>query len=139
MSFVSEFRQFALRGNVIDLAVGVIIGAAFGKIVDSIVNDLIMPIIGIVFKADFSTLYVPLSKNVPPGLPLVEARKLGPVLAWGNFITVSINFIILAFVIFMLIRGMNRLLHKQKEQPAAPAAPTNEEKLLMEIRDALKK
>jgi large conductance mechanosensitive channel len=139
MSFVSEFRQFALRGNVIDLAVGVIIGAAFGKIVDSIVNDLIMPIIGIVFKADFSTLYVPLSKNVPPGLPLMEARKLGPVLAWGNFITVAINFIILAFVIFMLIRGMNRLLHAKKEEPAAPAAPTNEEKLLMEIRDALKR
>lgn len=139
MSFISEFKQFALRGNVMDLAVGVIIGAAFGKIVDSIVNDLIMPVIGIVFKADFSTLYVPLSKNVPPGLPLMEARKLGPVLAWGNFITVALNFIILAFVIFLLVKGMNQMMRAERDVPAAPPAPTNEEKLLMEIRDSLRR
>ena len=141
MGFFSEFKAFALRGNVMDLAVGVIIGAAFGKIVDSIVNDLIMPIVGIVFQADFSNLYIPLSSKVPEGLALADARKLGPVFAWGNFITVLINFLILAFVIFLLIKGMNRLMQSKAEEPApaAPPAPTNEEKLLMEIRDLLKK
>ena len=141
MGFVKEFKEFATKGNVVDLAVGVIIGGAFGKIVDSVVNDLIMPVIGILFKADFSNLYIPLSDKIPAdaALPLAEARKLGPVFAWGNFVTVVLNFIILAFVIFMLIKGINRLKRKQEEAPAAPPAPTTTEQLLTEIRDSLKK
>ncbi|MBN8719331.1 large conductance mechanosensitive channel [Hydrobacter penzbergensis] len=139
MGFVKEFKEFATKGNVMDLAVGVIIGAAFGKIVDSVVNDLIMPIVGIIFKADFSNLYVALSDKITPGLTLAEAKKLGPVFAWGNFVTVVLNFIILAFVIFMLIKGMNRLKRKEEAAPAAPPAPTTSEKLLTEIRDALRK
>lgn len=141
MGFVKEFKEFATKGNVVDLAVGVIIGGAFGKIVDSVVNDLIMPVIGILFKADFSNLYIPLSDKIPAdaALPLTEARKLGPVFAWGNFVTVVLNFIILAFVIFMLIKGINRLKRKQEEAPAAPPAPTTTEQLLTEIRDSLKK
>ena len=123
MGFVKEFKEFATKGNVMDLAVGVIIGAAFGKIVDSVVNDLIMPIVGIIFKADFSNLYVALSDKITPGLTLAEAKKLGPVFAWGNFVTVVLNFIILAFVIFMLIKGMNRLKRKEEAAPAAPPAP----------------
>jgi large conductance mechanosensitive channel len=138
---LKEFKQFALRGNVVDLAVGVIIGAAFGTIVNSVVNDLIMPLIGIGFQADFSNLYLPLSKDVSAALeanrnlPLAEARKLGPVLAWGNFITVVLNFVILAFIIFLMVKGINSL--KRKEVPAA-AEPAADVKLLMEIRDLLK-
>lgn len=139
MGFVKEFKEFATKGNVMDLAVGVIIGAAFGKIVDSVVNDLIMPVIGIIFKADFSNLYVALSDKITPGLTLAEAKKLGPVFAWGNFVTVVLNFIILAFVIFMLVKGMNRMKRKQETAPAAAPAPTPTEQLLTEIRDALKK
>jgi len=140
MAIVKEFKEFAMRGNVVDLAVGVIIGAAFGKIVDSVVNDLIMPLVGIVFKADFSNLYIPLSDKVPQGLALVDAKKLGPVFAWGNFITVLLNFIILAFIVFLLIKGINSL--KKKEPAPAPApdpGPTKEEVLLTEIRDLLAK
>ena len=140
MGFAKEFKEFALKGNVMDLAIGVIIGAAFGKIVDSVVNDLIMPIVGVFFNSDFSNLYVSLSDDVPAGLPLEEARKLGPVFAWGNFVSVVINFIILAFVIFLLVKGINRM-RRSKEAKAqdAPAAPeyTMQEKLLMEIRDSL--
>jgi large conductance mechanosensitive channel len=138
---LKEFKQFALRGNVVDLAVGVIIGAAFGTIVNSVVNDLIMPLVGIGFQADFSNLYLPLSKDVSAALeanrnlPLAEARKLGPVLAWGNFITVVLNFIILAFIIFLMVKGINSL--KRKEEPAA-AEPAADVKLLMEIRDLLR-
>ncbi|MBY0349260.1 MAG: large conductance mechanosensitive channel protein MscL [Hydrotalea flava] len=138
MSFVKEFREFATKGNVMDLAVGVIIGGAFGKIVDSVVNDLIMPVVGILFKADFTNLYLPLSSKVTQGLTLVEAKKLGPVFAWGSFVTAVINFIILAFVIFLLVKGMNRLKRKN-EAAAPPPGPTPTEQLLMEIRDALKK
>jgi large conductance mechanosensitive channel len=141
MGLIKEFREFALRGNVVDLAVGVIIGAAFNKIVESVVNDLIMPIIGMFFNADFSSLYIPLKNGIPKGLPIAEARKLGPVLAWGNFISVVLHFIILAFVVFLLIKGINRL-RRQKDVPATePKAPeyTLQEKLLMEIRDSLKK
>jgi large conductance mechanosensitive channel len=138
---LKEFKEFALRGNVVDLAVGVIIGAAFGTIVNSVVNDLIMPLVGIGFKADFTNIYLPLSPEVKaamqanPNLPLVEARKLGPVLAWGNFITVVLNFIILAFIIFMMVNAINSL--KKKEVPAA-AEPAADVKLLTEIRDLLK-
>ncbi|HEY4649985.1 MAG TPA: large conductance mechanosensitive channel protein MscL, partial [Pontibacter sp.] len=122
-----------------DLAVGVIIGAAFSRIVDSIVNDLIMPLVGkVVGDIDFSNLYIPLSADVPTGLALEEARKLGAVFAWGNFITVLLNFIILAFIIFMLIRAMNRLMRKKAAAPAVPPAPTKEEVLLTEMRDALR-
>jgi len=138
MSFIKEFKEFAAKGNVMDLAVGVIIGGAFGKIVDSVVNDLIMPLIGIFFKADFSNLYIPLSDKITEGLSLADARKLGPVFAWGNFLTVLFNFIILAFIIFMLIKAMNNL--KRKEEVIAPTPPPSvTDQLLVEIRDLLKK
>jgi large conductance mechanosensitive channel len=138
---LKEFKEFALRGNVMDLAVGVIIGAAFGTIVNSVVNDLIMPLVGIVFKADFSNLYVPLSEKVSaavsadPNLPLAKAKELGPVFAWGNFLTVLINFVILAFIIFLLVKGMNSLKKKEEAKPAEVPADV---KLLTEIRDLLK-
>jgi large conductance mechanosensitive channel len=138
---LKEFKEFALRGNVMDLAVGVIIGAAFGTIVNSVVNDLIMPLVGIVFKADFSNLYFPLSEKVSaavsadPNLPLAKARELGPVFAWGNFLTVVINFVILAFIIFLLVKGMNSMKKKEEAKPAEAPADV---KLLTEIRDLLK-
>ena len=139
MSFRSEFKQFAMKGNVVDLAVAVIIGAAFGKIVDSVVNDLVMPVIGrILGKVDFTNFFLPLTE-VPPGTPqtLDALRKAGvPVFAYGSFITILINFIILAFIIFVMVKQINRL---KKEAPAAPAAPPEEIVLLREIRDALKK
>ena len=135
MSFGSEFRQFAMKGNVVDLAVGVIIGAAFGKIVDSVVGDLIMPVVGrAVGGLDFSSYYVALAGQ-PAGLPLAEAKKLGAVLAYGNFLTVLVNFLILAFIIFLMVRQINRLRH---ETPLAPPAPPEEVALLREIRDSLK-
>ena len=136
---LKEFKQFAMRGNVIDLAVGVIIGGAFGTIVNSVVNDLIMPLVGIVFKADFSNLYVPLSDKIDASLPLAKAKELGPVFAWGNFITVVINFLILAFIIFLMVKGMNSMKKKEEAAPAAPAEPPADVKLLTEIRDLLKK
>ena len=140
MSFVSEFKEFAVKGNAMDLAVGVIIGAAFGKIVDSIVNDLIMPIVGAVFGGfDFSNLFIALG-TVPEGvaMTLAEVKKAGvPVLAYGSFLTILLNFIILAFIVFILVKQINRL---KKEAPAAaPAAPTEDVVLLREIRDSLKK
>jgi large conductance mechanosensitive channel len=141
MGFIKEFKEFAVKGNVMDLAIGVIIGAAFGKIVDSVVKDLVMPIIGIFFDADFSNLYIPLKEGIPEGLPLEKARELGPVFAWGNFISVVLNFLILALVIFLLVKGINRM-RREKEAPAAEPAPpeyTLQEKLLMEIRDNLRK
>jgi large conductance mechanosensitive channel len=136
---IKEFKEFAMRGNVVDLAVGVIIGGAFGKIVNSMIEDLIMPVVGkIIGNVDFSNLYYPLSDKVAPGLALVDAKKLGPVLAYGNFITVLINFIILAFCIFLLVKGMNTLKKKEEAKPAAPPPPSAEVKLLSEIRDILK-
>jgi large conductance mechanosensitive channel len=138
MSFASEFREFAMKGSVVDLAVGVIIGGAFGKIVDSMVNDLIMPIIGrIIGKVDFTNLFIPLS-DIPPGTPqtLDALRKAGvPVLAYGNFITIVINFLILALIIFVMVKQVNRL---KKETLPAPAATPEDVILLREIRDALK-
>lgn len=139
MSMASEFKQFALKGNVMDLAVGVIIGGAFGKIVDSMVNDIIMPVVGKIFGGfDFSNTYLPLNGQAAD-LTLVEAKKLGAVLAYGNFITIVLNFVILAFIIFQMVKFMNRL--KKEDEPAAPApAPTPEDiVLLREIRDSLKK
>lgn len=140
MSMMSEFKEFALKGNVMDLAVGVIIGGAFGKIVTSMVDDLIMPIVGSIFgNLDFTNLYVALGK-VPEGTaPTLAALKAAgvPTLAYGNFITVAINFIILAFIIFMMVKQMNRM---RKEAPPAPPAPPAEDiVLLREIRDSLRK
>lgn len=139
MSFVSEFREFAVKGNAMDLAVAVIIGAAFGKIVESIVNDLIMPVVGAVFGGfDFSNLFVVLAP-VPEGVArtLAEVRDAGvPVFAYGNFLTVLLNFIILAFIVFVVVKQLNRL---KRETPAAPLAPAEEVLLLREIRDQLKK
>jgi large conductance mechanosensitive channel len=140
MSFASEFKEFAMKGNVVDLAVGVIIGAAFGKIVDSVVKDLIMPVVNLVLggQIDFSNKYIVLSGNVPPGAALAEAQKAGNVFAWGNFVTVTINFVILAFVIFLMIKQINRLKRSEPPAPpATPAAPPEDVVLLREIRDAL--
>lgn len=134
---LKEFKEFALRGNVMDLAIGVIIGGAFGTIVNSIVNDLIMPLVGIAFQADFSNLYIPLSDKVSSGLSLAEAKKLGPVFAWGNFVTVVLNFAILAFIIFLMVKGMNSLKKKEEKSPT-PVEPPADIKLLAEIRDLLK-
>src|SRR5690606_31544827 len=135
---ISEFKEFAVKGNVIDLAVGVIIGGAFGKIVDSVVNDLIMPIVGrITGGLDFSSYYIGLNGQ-PSGLPLAEARKMGAVFAYGNFITVALYFIILAFIIFIMVKQINRL-KREAPAPAAPAAPPEDIVLLREIRDSLRK
>ncbi|MDM7949242.1 large conductance mechanosensitive channel protein MscL [Hydrogenophaga sp.] len=140
MGMMQEFKEFAVKGNVIDLAVGVIIGGAFGKIVGSLVDDVIMPIVGAIFgNLDFSSLYVTLGK-VPEGTaPTLAALKEAgvPTLAYGNFITVAINFIILAFIIFMMVKQVNRL--KRETPPAAPAAPPEDVVLLREIRDSLRK
>ncbi len=136
MSFASEFKEFALKGNVMDLAVGVIIGGAFGKIVDSIVGDLIMPIVGKIFGGlDFNNYFVPLAGQT--AATLVEAKKTGAVFAYGSFITIAINFIILAFIVFLMVKQMNRM---KREAPAAPPAATPEDVVLLrEIRDSLKK
>ena len=142
MSILSEFKEFAVKGNVIDLAVGVIIGGAFGKIVDSLVADIIMPLVGLVLgKLDFSNLYVVLG-TAPAGVAntLADLKKAGvPVLAYGNFITIAVNFVILAFIIFMMVKQINRL--KRSEEPAPAAAPATPEDviLLREIRDSLKR
>jgi len=139
MGMVSEFKEFATKGNVVDLAVGVIIGGAFGKIVDSLVSDIIMPIIGrVVGGLDFSNYYVQLSG--PAVTTLVEAKKVGAVFAYGSFITVALNFIILAFIIFMMVKQINRLKREAPAAPPAPPAPPAEDVLLLrEIRDSLKK
>lgn len=141
MSMMQEFKSFALKGNVIDLAVGVIIGGAFGKIVTSVIDDLIMPVIGkIVGNVDFSNLYIPLSEaivKVDGKLPaLADAKKLGAVFAYGNFLTVAINFTIMAFIIFMMVKAMNKL---KKQEEAKPTPTPADVALLTEIRDLLKK
>ena len=145
MGMMQEFREFAIKGNVIDLAVGVIIGGAFGKIVDSVVSDLIMPVVGLVFgKLDFSNLFLVLG-TVPEGtaMTLDALKKAGvPVFAYGNFITVAVNFFILAFIIFMMIKQINRLKREAPAEPEVPAAapPTPEDLVLLrEIRDSLKR
>jgi|SRR5690606_8260472 len=146
MSFFKEFREFALKGNVMDLAVGVIIGGAFGRIVSALVEDIIMPPISLLIgEKGFTNEYLPLSAPVRealaanPVLPLEEAKKLGAVFAWGDFLTVSINFLILAFIIFLMVKGMNRLKRKPEAAPEIPAAPSPQEQLLQEIRDELRK
>ena len=142
MGIAKEFREFAVKGNVIDLAVGVIIGGAFGKIVDSVVSDLIMPVVGLVFgKLDFSNLFIVLG-SVPEGTPytLEAIRKAGvPVLAYGNFSTVAVNFVILAFIIFVMVKQINRLKRETPVEPPAPPATPEDIQLLREIRDSLKR
>lgn len=145
MGFIKEFKEFAVKGNAFDLAVGVIIGGAFGKIVTSVVDDLIMPIVAaFVGKPDFSNLYLAMGKGseaIPAGTALAKAKELAPdasIFAYGNFITVLINFILLAFVVFLLIKGINKM--KKEEEATAPEAPAgpSQEELLAEIRDLLK-
>jgi len=136
MSFATEFKEFALKGNVMDLAVGVIIGAAFGKIVDSIVADLIMPLVSKIFGGlDFNNYFIPLVGQT--ATTLVDARKGGAVFAYGSFVTVALNFVILALIIFVMVRQINRL--KNAAPPPAPAATPEDVVLLREIRDALRK
>ena len=142
MGIAKEFREFAVKGNVIDLAVGVIIGGAFGKIVDSVVSDLIMPVVGLVFgKLDFSNLFIVLG-SVPEGTPytLEAIRKAGvPVLAYGNFITIAVNFVILAFIIFVMVKQINRLKRETPVEPPTPPTTPKDIQLLREIRDSLKR
>ncbi|MEB0139739.1 MULTISPECIES: large conductance mechanosensitive channel protein MscL [unclassified Undibacterium] len=139
MSMMQEFKTFATKGNVVDLAVGVIIGGAFGKIVDSLVGDIVMPVIGRLFGGlDFSNYYLALNGQ-DPHLTLLEAKKAGGVLAYGNFITISVNFIILAFVIFQMVRLVNKLRSNQPAPVPAPVVIAEDIVLLREIRDALNK
>ena len=142
MGMMSEFKEFALKGNVMDLAVGVIIGGAFGKIVDSVVGDLIMPVVGsVIGSLDFSSMFVVLGK-VPAGtaMTLAELKKAGvPVFAYGNFITVAVNFTILAFIIFLMVKQMNRMKRAEPVVVAAPAPTPEDVLLLREIRDSLRK
>lgn len=140
MSFITEFKTFALKGNVVDLAVGVIIGGAFGKIVDSIVGDLIMPLVSKAFGGlDFSNYYIGLAGQAS-GLSLLEAKKLGAVFAYGSFITVALNFLILALIIFVMVRQMNRLMarHQAPATPDTPPPTPEDIVLLREIRDSLR-
>lgn len=141
MAMLKEFREFAIKGNVIDLAVGVIIGAAFGKIVDSLVGDIIMPVIGALFgKLDFSSLFIVL-RPAPPGtaMTLDALKKAGvPVLAYGNFLTIALNFVLLAFVVFLMVKQINRL-RREAPAPAPSAAPPEDVVLLREIRDSLRR
>ena len=133
-----EFREFAMRGNVVDLAVGIIIGVAFGAIVQSMVADIIMPVVGAITGGlDFSNYFLPLSAKVTAAT-VVEAKKQGAVLAWGHFLTLVINFIIVAWVMFLVVKGMNRMREQKADEPEAPPAPSAEEVLLTEIRDLLK-
>jgi large conductance mechanosensitive channel len=136
MGIAAEFKEFATKGNVVDLAVGVIIGAAFGKIVDSLVGDLIMPIVGLIFGGlDFSNHFIPLAGQT--ATTLVEAKKAGAVFAYGNFVTVLVNFVILAFIIFMMVKQINRLKREAPPPPPAPVATPEDVLLLREIRDSL--
>ncbi|HEU0202352.1 MAG TPA: large conductance mechanosensitive channel protein MscL [Burkholderiaceae bacterium] len=143
MALLQDFRNFAVRGNAVDLAVGVIIGAAFGRIVDSIVKDIVMPMFNAVFGGlvNFENKYWVLSGNVAPGASLAEAQKMGVVLAWGSFLTILINFVILAFVIFWMVRLVTRVRERIEAPPAPPppAGPPEDIVLLREIRDSLKK
>ena len=133
-----EFKEFALKGNVVDLAIGVIIGGAFGTIVSSLVGDMIMPLIGALGSVDFSNYFLGLNSSVTAAA-LEEAKKQGAVLAWGKFVTAGINFVIIAFVLFLAVKGINQLKRQPAPPPAVPPEPTAEEKLLREIRDLLAK
>jgi len=136
---LKEFREFAMKGNVLDLAIGVIIGAAFGKIVGSLVDDVIMPVIGRVFGGlDFTNYFVGLTPAASQAPTYDAAKKAGATVGYGTFITVSVNFIIIAFVLFLLIRGMNRIIREEERAAPPPAPPTKDQELLTEIRDLLK-
>ena len=136
---LNEFKKFAMRGNVVDLAIGVIIGAAFGKIVDSLVNDMIMPIIGRIFGGlDFSNYFVGLTAASSAAPTYEAAKKAGATLGYGTFLTYAVNYIIIAWVMFMVVRGMNRLIKKEEAAPPPPEAPSKEVALLTEIRDLLR-
>ena len=136
---LQEFKKFAMRGNVVDLAIGVIIGAAFGKIIDSLVNDIIMPLIGRVTGGlDFSNYFIGLTPAASQAPTYDAAKKAGAALGYGNFITVTVNFLIIAFVLFLVIRGINRMTRQAAAAPPPPAPPTKEQELLTEIRDLLK-
>ncbi|PCI07433.1 large conductance mechanosensitive channel protein MscL [bacterium] len=153
MGFVKEFKDFAIKGNVMDMAIGIIIGGAFGLIIKSAIADLIMPLIGIAGDADFTNMYIGLTEKARTGIDayadangggvmsLADARELGPIFAWGNFTTVFINFLILAFVIFMMVKMMNKAKanFEKEEEAAPPPAPAADLVLLGEIRDLLKK
>jgi large conductance mechanosensitive channel len=139
MGFATEFKEFAVKGNVMDLAIGVIIGGAFGKIVDSVVNDLIMPLVGkVVGGLDFTNYYIGLASQ-PAGLPLADAKKIGAVFAYGSFLTVALNFVILAFIIFLMVKQINRMKKEAPVEAPAPEATPEDVVLLREIRDSLKK
>jgi large conductance mechanosensitive channel len=136
---LQEFKKFAMRGNVVDLAIGVIIGAAFGKIVDSLVADVIMPIIGRIFGGlDFSNYFLGLTEASNHAATYDAAKKAGATVGYGQFITVAVNFLIIAWVMFLVVKGMNTLFRKEEAAPPPPAPPTKEQELLTEIRDLLK-
>jgi large conductance mechanosensitive channel len=145
MSFLQEFKQFALKGNVVDLAVGIIIGGAFGGLVNSAVNDLVMPVVGRLTAGniDFSRLYIPLSDQITSGMSLTDIKaKSLPAIAYGNFLTLTLNFVIVAFAVFLLVKAINTARHaflreEEVQAAATPPAPSGEEKLLAEIRDLL--
>lgn len=138
MGMLKEFREFALKGNVVDLAIGVIIGGAFGTIVSSLVSDMIMPLIGAIGSVDFSNYFLPLNASVTETV-LDKAKEQGAVLAWGKFVTAVINFMIIAFVLFLAVKGINKLKRQAPPAPAAPPEPPADVKLLTEIRDLLAK
>jgi large conductance mechanosensitive channel len=139
MSLMKEFKEFALKGNMVDLAIGIIIGAAFSTIVTSLVEDVIMPPIGkLIGGADFSNLFIPLDEKTRGVASLEEAKKAGAVIAYGNFLQNCINFLIIAIVVFMIVKAINRFRRKEAVAPEVPPAPTREETILIEIRDLLK-
>lgn len=137
---IKEFKEFAMKGNLIDMAVAFVMGGAFGKVVSAFIDGMVMPLVGMIQGKDFSSLYLGLNDKTreasAAGLPIAKAKELGPVVAYGEFITVTIEFIIVAFVMFLVIKAINKM---KKEAPAAPAEPSSTDKLLMEIRDSLKK
>jgi len=136
---LQEFKKFAMRGNVVDLAIGVIIGAAFSKIIDSLVGDIIMPIIGRVAGGlDFTNYFIGLTPAASQAATYDAAKKAGATLGYGTFLTVTVNFLIIAWVLFMVIKGMNRVTKQEESAPSPPAPPTKEQELLTEIRDLLK-
>src|ERR1051325_8543761 len=139
MPMLQEFKKFALRGNVVDLAIGVIIGAAFGKIVDSLVTDIIMPVVGRIFGGlDFSNYFIGLTAASSQAPTYDAAKKAGATLGYGQFVTVTVNFIIIAWIMFLVVKGMNTLFAKEQQAPPPPKPPSKEEELLAEIRDLLK-
>jgi large conductance mechanosensitive channel len=138
-NMLQEFKKFAMRGSVVDLAIGVIIGAAFGKIIDSMVNDIMMPIIGRIFGGlDFTNYFIGLTQAASQAPTYDAAKKAGATLGYGSFITVTVNFLIIAWILFLVIKGMNRLFAQEQAAPPPPAPPTKEQELLTEIRDLLR-